>query len=201
MPRRRSNPSVLADVETAISTVRRPGLAELLWNWRYELLTAAGLAGPLTAIGLTLGISRLIAVIAAETILLATTLTLPPARRRLTARVWCVITSHRIRTGCRHSWVQSRDGRLPIVLRTRPAGYGERALLWCRAGIIPDDLAVARDVITAACWAHDIRVIPSQRRRHLVTLEVIRRGPVDTIQQTWPHLTQREDSEEPATAA
>jgi hypothetical protein len=192
---------VLAEVETAISSVSRPGLAELLWNWRYELLTAAGLAGPLTAIGLTLGTSWLLATVATETILLAAALASPPARRRLIARAWCVITSHRIRTGCKHAWVQSRDGRFPVVVRIRPATFGESALVWCRAGIVPDDLAAARDVISTTCWAHDVRVIANQRRRHLVTLEVIRRGPLDATQQTWPYLTQREDSEEPATAA
>jgi hypothetical protein len=193
--------SVLAEVETAISTVPRPGLVELLWNWRYELLTAAGLAGPLVAAGVILGSGSLIAVATVEGALLAITAAWPTARRRFIRQAWCVITSHRIRTGCKHAWIQSRDGRLPVVLHTGPADFGERALLWCRAGIVPDDLADARDVITAACWARDIRVIGSERGRHVVTVEVIRREPAEATRQTWPQLTHNEDSEEPATAA
>ena len=146
-----SRRGMLAEVGTAISSVPRPGLTELLWNWRYELLIAAWLAGPLTAVGLMLGTSWLIATVATEAILLVS----PPVRRWLIARAWCVITSHRIRTGCKHAWIQSRDGRLPVVVRIRPAAFGERALVWCRAGIVPDDLAAARDVISTTCWAHD----------------------------------------------
>jgi hypothetical protein len=191
MPRRGSDPGVLADMEAAISTVPRPGLIELLWNWRYELLLTVALAGPLTTIGVVVGLGWLIMVVAAQTILLAATLACPPLRRRLSARAWCVITAHRISTGCRHGWVQSRDGRLPVVLRTRPTSYGERALLWCRAGIIPNDLTAVRDLIAATCWASDVRVIPSPRRRHVVTLEVVRREPAEP--QMWPYLAHSED--------
>jgi hypothetical protein len=205
MPGRRSDPGVLADMETAISTVPRPGLVELLWNWRHELLVAAALAGPLTAIGLILGAGWLVTTTVAEAVLFAGLLASPPARRLVIAWAWCVITSHRIRTGCRHAWVQSRDGRLPVVLRTRPSVSGERALIWCRAGIVPDDFAAAKDVIAAACWAYDVRVAASQRWRHMVTLEVVRREPPAPAPAaepgTWPYLTQAEDPEEPATAA
>jgi hypothetical protein len=36
-PRRPNDPSVMASVETALSSVTRPGIFGLIWNWRYEL--------------------------------------------------------------------------------------------------------------------------------------------------------------------
>ena len=30
----------------------------------------------------------------------------PPARKRIIARAWCVITPHRVRVGCVNAWVQ-----------------------------------------------------------------------------------------------
>jgi hypothetical protein len=35
-PRRPNDPSVMASVETALSSVARPGIFGLIWNWRYE---------------------------------------------------------------------------------------------------------------------------------------------------------------------
>jgi hypothetical protein len=200
MPRRGADLGVLADVESAISTVPRPGLVEFGWHWRYELLIVGLLAGPLAAIGVLAGTGWLIAVAFAEGILCAAPVAIRPVRRRLIAWVWCVVTPHRIRTGCRHAWVQSRDGRLPVVLYATPAEYGERAVLWCRAGITADDLNVARAIITAACWARDVRVLPSERGRHMVTLQVTRREPVQELA-SWPYLARQDEPEEPATAA
>ena len=56
---------------------------------------------------------------------MAAALTWPPSRRRFTARAWCVITPHRVRTGCAQAWIHTRDGHLPVVLYTVPAGFGE----------------------------------------------------------------------------
>ena len=57
---------------------------------------------------------------------------------------------------------------MPIVLYTLPASYGERAQLWCRAGITAADLFAARDVLAAACWTAEVRVVPNLRHSHLV---------------------------------
>ena len=35
----------------------------------------------------------------------------------------------------------------------------------------------ARDILRAACWASDVRVVVNDRRSHIVVLEVIRRLP------------------------
>ena len=210
-PRQPNDPSVFASVEAALSTVPRPSILGFAWQWRYELAIGAGMPAAATAIGLTLGASWLIAAAVTATGLLTAALLWPPAKDRLKARAWCVITEHRIRTGCAHAWVQSRNGRLPIVIRTKPAESGERVTLWCRAGITADDLTAARDIIATACWAREVRVIPSARRRHIVTLDVIRRIPSDrdlprsqTVP-SWPYLARSDadglDPEEPATSA
>ena len=54
-PRRPNDPSVMASVETALSSVARPGIFGLIWNWRYELGLSAGLATVGLASGYALG--------------------------------------------------------------------------------------------------------------------------------------------------
>lgn len=86
-----------------------------------------------------------------------------------------------------------------------PAGFGERVWLWCRAGITAGDLEAARDVLRAACWASDARVVVNDRRSHIVVLEVIRRLPPDSPEggtSGWLYLDRGDASgagpEEPA---
>jgi hypothetical protein len=171
-------PSVLTSVEAAVSTVARSNLLARLWHWRYELALSVGLPLAAFAIGSTGGLRWLFAVAAATTAILAAALTWPTSRQALIARAWCVITPHRVRTGCAHALVQTRDGRLPTVLYTAPTEFGERVMLWCRAGITPEDFEGARDILRAACWASDVQVVVNDRRSHIVVLEVIRRLPV-----------------------
>jgi hypothetical protein len=206
-PRRPNDPSIMASVETAVSTVARPGIIAWLWHWRYELAVIAGLPLAALAIGSTLGLDWLIAMAAAATALLVATMTWPPSRQRIIARAWCVMTPHRVRAGCKQAWIQTRDGRLPTVLYTAPADFGERVWLWCRAGITAGDLVAARDILRAACWASDVRVVVNDRRSHIVVLEVIRCLPAErpaagTPTPTWPYLDRGEadgaDPEEPA---
>src|SRR5580704_3707993 len=179
-PRQPNDPSIMASIETAVSTVARPHLFSRLWHWRYELgLIVGGLLGAVT-IGYTLGLDWLIAVAAATMGILAVAMTWPPSRQALMARAWCVITPHRVRTGCTHAWIQTRDGRLPVVLYTVAADFGERVWLWCRAGITAGDLEAAREILRSACWASDVRVVVNDRRSHIVVLEVIRRHPPES---------------------
>ena len=210
-PRRPNDPSIMASVETAVSKVARPGIIAWLWHWRYELGLVAGLPLVAVTIGYTLGLAWFIAMAATAVALLAAAMLWPPSRQRLIARAWCVITPHRVRTGCTHAWVQTRDGRLPVVLYTTPADFGERVWLWCRAGITAGDLEAARDILRTACWASDIRVVVNDRRSHIVVLEVIRRLPAGRRANaaptpTWPYLADRAeadgaDPEEPALSA
>ncbi len=209
-PRQPNDPSVMASVEAAISMVARPSLIARMWHWRYELGLIAGTLLGTIGIGYTLGLGWLIATAAAAMAILIAAMAWPPSRQRIIARVWCVITPHRVRTGCTHAWIQTRDGRLPVVLYTVPAEFGERVWLWCRAGITAGDLEAARDVLRAACWASDVRVVVNDRRSHIVVLEVIRRLPAGrhtggTPNPAWPYLDQGQrdqadgaDPEEPA---
>ena len=204
-PRRPNDPSIMASVETAMSTVARPGLIARVWHWRYELGLIAGLVLGMVGIGITLGPGWLIAVAAATMAILAAALIWPSSRQRIIARAWCVITPHRVRTGCARSWIQTRDGRLPVVLYTVPAHFGERVWLWCRAGITAGDLEAAREILRSACWASDVRVVVNDRRSHIVVLEVIRRHPPESPADGasgWPYLDRGEaggaESEEPA---
>jgi hypothetical protein len=92
---------------------------------------------------------------------------------------------------------------------TVPTDYGERVQLWCRAGITAADLFAARQVLAAACWATQVRVIPGVQYAHLVTLEVIRNRYPERTRPTadgWPYSRHveagaAEDPEDPATAA
>ena len=205
-PHRRNDPSIMASVETAVSTVSRPSLAGRIWHWRYELALIAGIPLAAFAIGATLGLTALIATAVAAAAIGGAALLWPPARRYLIALAWCVITPHRVRTGCAQAWVQTRDGRLPVVLYTTPADFGERVMLWCRAGITAGDLHAARDILRTACWASDVRVVVNERRSHMVVLKVIRRLPAGRpgqVPTAWPHLPDRAeadgaDPEEPA---
>jgi len=202
-PHRPNDPSVMASVEHALSSVARPGILGRLWHWRYEVGLLSGLAAVALVSGYVLGAVWLIAVMATGLGLLAAGLSWPASRRRLIARAWCVITPHRVRTGCMHAWVQSRDGRLPVVLYTTLADWGERVVLWCRAGITAADLMAARDILRGACWASDVRVVASARYPHIVVLEVVRRGPTgepEGVAEAWPYQGEPDgaDTEEPA---
>ena len=153
------------------------------------------------ASGYLLGAAWLVAIAAPGLVVLAACLAWAPWRRRLIARAWCVITPHRVRAGCRHAWVRAGDGTLPVILYTTPATFGERVTLWCRAGITHGDLEAARDVLRAACWASDVRVVASARYAHVVVLEVIRRlpdEPPDEVISGWPYRNRGREEEDPA---
>ena len=182
----------------------------LIWNWRYELGLSTGLAVVTLAGGYLLGAAWLVAIAAPGLVVLAACLAWAPWRRRLIARAWCVITPHRVRAGCRHAWVQTRDGRLPVILYTMSAAFGERVTLWCPAEISRGDLEAARDVLRAACWASDVRVVACARYAQVVVLEVIRHlragPPPGEAVSPWPYTSPGgeaggADPEEPAWSA
>ena len=207
-PRRPNDPSVMSSLESAVREIRRPGPLESCWNWRWELGILAATAGLGGLIAASLGLIGLAAAAAAGLAAIGALLCWPPARTRIVAQAWCIITPHRIRAGCVNAWVQTRRGRLPIVMYTAPTDYGERVQLWCRAGITAADLFAARQVLAAACWATQVRVIPSVQHAHLVTLEVIRNQNPERTRPTavgWPYSPHVEadaadDPEEPPAA-
>ena len=71
--------------------------------------------------------------------------------------------------------MHTRSGRLPLVLRIHPTQVGERAVIWCRAGICAADFAAHSEEIAAACYARQARVEGNKRWAQLVQLDIVRR--------------------------
>jgi hypothetical protein len=168
-------PYPFADLELALARRPFPNPAVALWRWRYEVLLLGAVASAVAA-ALSSEVARAALVVAGLGAVAA--LVLPRGRRWVRARFWCVVTPHRVRTACAETWLHNRSGRLPMVLWTSAEPYGERVLLWCRAGLTADDLADRRDALATACWAGDVRVSRGARRPYLVALAVVRR-PVE----------------------
>jgi hypothetical protein len=100
---------------------------------------------------------------------------LPQARGFVIRRAWCVLSRHRILKVCFETRMHTRSGRLPLVLRIHPTRVGERALIWCRAGICAGDFEAHTPEIAAACYARQARVEGSKRWAQLVQLDIVRR--------------------------
>jgi hypothetical protein len=171
---RRNEWRLLAGHEQALTSVATPWPTTVLWRWRYETGLVAAVAGLAAIAAQGVFWPAALAVVA-----VAAGAAIPAVRRPVLARAWCVITEHRIRSGCAQARIHSRQGRLPAVLVTSPRPFGERVLLWCPACTSADDFESARDLLAAACWSADIRIERDARRAHLVSVEVIRRpaGP------------------------
>jgi hypothetical protein len=162
---------LLAELTRGIQPVARPNIFVLLWRWRYELILLTGLPAAIVMLAIWLSYPWAVAEIAAIAAILTV---LPQARYWLLAHARCVITAHRVRTGCAQAWIHNRAGRLPIILLTSPTPCGERVHIWCRAGTSVEDFQSARDILRSACWARELRITASQRHSHIVVLDVIR---------------------------
>jgi hypothetical protein len=100
---------------------------------------------------------------------------LPRTRRFIVRRSWCVLSRHRIQKVCYETRMHTRSGRLPLVLRIHPTQVGERALIWCRAGICGADFEAHTPEIAAACYARQARVEGNKRWAQLVQVDIVRR--------------------------
>lgn len=172
--RRRSEARTLAAFDEAVS-LPRYGFVETVWHWRYEAMLA-GIAFAVAVVLIDLGRTGLtVATALAAAVGLA--LTVPQPRRWVAARLWLLVTPHRLRAACSQARIHSRRGRLPVVLTAKVTPQGEEIKLWCRAGTAAEDLASARPLLRAACWATDVRVYRHDRHAQIVTVQVIRRSP------------------------
>jgi hypothetical protein len=104
--------------------------AGIAWRWRTELAVISGLVAvfwrldtwtSLTWAGVILGG---LAVVAGA---------VPHSRRFITRRFWCVLARHRLQRLCYEARLHTRNGRLPLILWTRPTKVGERTWVLCRA--------------------------------------------------------------------
>jgi len=146
--------------------------AGVIWRFRTELaVLMTGIAGVWElAKAVTTAWLALILILSATAVTV-----LPPARQFIIRRAWCVLSRHRIQKVCFETRMHTRTGRLPLVLRIHPTEVGERALIWCRAGICAADFEAHTPEIAAACCARQTRVEGSKRWAQLVQLDIVRR--------------------------
>jgi hypothetical protein len=153
--------------------------AGTIWRFRTEITVL--LAGTTGIWELAKAVTLTWAMIIITT-LAVVVMVVPPTRRLAVRRAWCILSRHRIQRVCFETRMHTRSGRLPLVLRITPTEVGERALIWCRAGICAEDLEAHAPEIAAACYARQVRIEANRRWAQLVQLDVVRR---DTLA---PHL-------------
>jgi hypothetical protein len=169
--RRSRRGDCLTQLKQDLTPVRKPNVLVLIWRWRWELALGAFLAAVITVLAMEYGWTWTGTVLGGLAAALAAW---PAAQHWLLTRVRCIITAHRVRTGCAEAWIQSRYGKLPAILLTSPRPYGERVYLWCPAGVSQETFEEAREVLRSACWAADIYITSSLRYSHIVILDIIR---------------------------
>jgi hypothetical protein len=142
------------------------------WRWRTELAIISAIAVMLWRLAILITVTWAVLALAASAAVAAV---VPPSRRFITRRFWCILGRHRLQRLCFEARLHTRSGRLPLVLWTRPTRVGERSHIWCRAGICAEDFEAHIGELRAACYARDARVTRNRRWSHLVTIDIIRR--------------------------
>jgi hypothetical protein len=150
--------------------------AGTIWRFRTELAVLAATAGAAWKLAVTITVGWMVIILTASALMV---LALPPTRRFITSRAWCVLSRHRIQRVCFETRMHTRSGRLPLVLRITPTQVGERALIWCRAGICAEDFEAHAAEIAAACLARQARIEGSKRWAQLVHVHIVRRDTLD----------------------
>jgi hypothetical protein len=163
--------------------------AGIAWRWRAELAVLATAAAVLWRLSILITLTWAIVALAGLSAVVAA---VPHSRRFLTRRAWCVLARHRLHRLCWEARLHTRAGRLPLILWIRPTHVGERAWIWCRAGISAEDFQGHTGELRAACYARDARVTRNRRWSHLVTIDIIRRdhlAAANTISSPLARLT------------
>jgi hypothetical protein len=164
----RNNPYIL----DGLMANAHHSMAGVLWRFRTEVI--ALLATSAAVWQLAVAITIVWALITFAALVTAVFVT-PPARRFIVARAWCVISRHRLQKVFFETRMHTRSGRLSLVLRIHPTQVGERALIWCRAGICFEDFEAHTGEIAAACYAREARIERSKRWAQLVQVNIVRR--------------------------
>ena len=164
----RNNPYVL---DRAFAQVHHSA-AGTIWRFRTELAVLAAAIAGAWALATRLTLAWMAIILTASVLMV---LALPWPRRFITGRAWCVLSRHRIQRVCFETRMHTRSGRLPLVLRITPTQVGERALIWCRAGICAEDFEAHAAEIAAACLARQARIEGNRRWAQLVHLDIVRR--------------------------
>jgi hypothetical protein len=168
MRNHRNNPYLLDQMFVRVHR----SAAGSLFRFRTELATLIAA----TAGGWELArATTLIWAVAILTVTATVVMVLPWTRRFIICRAWCVLSRHRIQKVCFETRMHTRSGRLPLVLRIHPTQVGERALVWCRAGICAADFEAHTGELAAACYARQARVEGHKRWAQLVNVDIVRR--------------------------
>jgi hypothetical protein len=146
--------------------------AGVLWRFRAEMTACLAAAACIWELDQTVATTWTVVILTVT----ATVITvLPCTRRQVTRRVCCVLSRHRIHRVCFETRMHTRSGRLPLVLRIFPTEVGERAIIWCRAGICAEDFELNAAEIAAACYARQARIEGHRRWAQIVILDIVRR--------------------------
>jgi hypothetical protein len=164
----RNNPYVL---DRAFAQVHHSA-AGTIWRFRTELAVLAIAIAGAWKLAVTVTADWMVIILAASAVM---SLAPPWTRRFIIRRAWCVLSRHRIQRVCFETRMHTRSGWLPLVLRITPTQVGERALIWCRAGICAEDFEAHAAEIAAACLARQARIEGSKRRAQLVNVDIVRR--------------------------
>ena len=158
----------------ALTHPKRPGAALIAGRWWQELTVGGALASGLVAAIVRFGLGHTLLGLAGVVVAAGGACTRPEVRRLIAARFWLMVTPHRVRTCFARAWVYNERGQIPAVLRATRTRYGERVLVWCRAGIGFADIESSADLLAAACFAMDVIARRDPRYGHLLYLDVIR---------------------------
>ena len=164
----RNNPYILDDLAFRVHR----SAAGVIWRMRTELATLTTVTASFAAL------IHVIAIVGAAVILAISTaviVAVPHSRRFVIRRAWCVLSRHRMQRVFFETRMHTRSGRLSLVLRIHPTEVGERALIWCRAGICFQDFEAHTGEIAAACYAREARVERSKRWAQIVVVHIVRR--------------------------
>lgn len=112
----------------------------------------------------------------------------PPIRRYLTRRYWCVISRHRVRACFRSTWTMTHNGALPYLLWSRPTPVGERIRVWLPAGLSVQDIERVADKLATACWARECRIEHDRKRAASAVIHIARRDPLDKSGELAPEV-------------
>ena len=163
-----------------------------LFRFRTELATLTAVTAGGWELARAITLTWAVAILTVTATLMAV---LPQSRRFIIRRAWCVLSRHRIQKVCFETRMHTRSGRLPLVLRICPTEVGERALIWCRAGICAEDFEAHAAEIAAACYAREARIEGNKQRAQLVTVHVVRRDTLAAHHVITPALAPIEDGQ------
>jgi hypothetical protein len=146
--------------------------AGVLWRFRTEITACLAATAGIWELDRAVAATWAVVILTVSAVLV---MVLPPVRQHVIRRAFCTLSRHRIHRVCFETRMHTRSGRLPLVLRIFPTEVGERAIIWCRAGICAEDFELNAAEIAAACYARQARIEGHRRWTQIVILDVVRR--------------------------